>query len=175
MHMGLPIKNGSFMSERYEFSTTKWQYFFNSTINTIEMSLLTVLGAVVVNSVFGLFGDNEIMSFNRIFLSALFVSIFMLLFILGRYWISTNLLKYELPNLVIDDDGIVLNDFNEKKEFTWEEITKITVKGVFKKVIRLNKNSKSTIYAFDYYLFEPEQREKILHILSSRVDGGSFP
>ena len=163
------------MSERYKFSTTRWQYFFNSTINTIEMVLLTVAGSLFVNIVFGLFGDTGLMSLNRILLSALLFAVAMLLVAMGRYWFSINLLKYELPNLVIDRDGVVLNEFSGKKEFTWEEITEITIKGVFKKVIKLNKNSKSTMYAIDYYLFEPKQREKILNILSSRVGGRSRP
>jgi len=157
------------MSKKYEFTTTRWQYLFNSAVKNLEISFITAIGAVVANLVNGLFSQEISINVGQIILTFMLMMLGISVFSVGYYWVKIKLLKSNLPTLVIDDNGILLDELGEKKEFSWSEVTGIAVQGFFKKIIRLNENKRSTIYVIDYYLFEPEQRVEILRLLESRV------
>jgi len=159
------------MNEKYEFTTTRWQYLFNSSVKNVEISFITAIGAVFANLVMGLFSQEVSISIGQTVVTFIFMMFFISVFSVGYFWVKITLFKSNLPTLVIDDDGVSLDDFGEKKEFSWNEVTKITVQGIFKKIIRLNENKGSAIYVIDYYLFEPEKRVEILRLLNSRAGG----
>ncbi len=156
------------MSDKYEFITTKWQYFFNAAIKNLEMAFLTVVGAVAANVAIGFFDQSTPINVNKIALGAVFMLVVMLIYSVGHYWVNIKLLKYDLPLLVLDDKGITFQEFGGEKKYSWSEVTKITVRGAFRKIIKLNER-RGAIDVIDYYLFEPKQRLKLLKLLNSRV------
>ena len=163
------------MKNRYEFVTTRWQYLFNTPVKNIEISLITAVGAGLVNLVMGVFSHEANLDVIKTTMTFLFTVVFISIFTLIYYWVKIKFLNSELPKILIDEQGIVLNEFGEIKKFRRDEITKISVKGYFNKIIHWTENKRSSIYILDYYLFEPEQRVKILALLNLLVGEKSRP
>ena len=163
------------MKNRHEFVTTRWQCLFNTSVKNVEISLITAVGAVVVNLVMGVFSQEANLDVIKTTMTFLFTVFFISIFTLIYYWVKIKFLNSELPKVLIDEQGIVLNEFGEIKKFRRDEITKISVKGYFNKIIHLTESKRSSIYILDYYLFSPEQRVEILALLNSMVGEASPP
>lgn len=155
-----------YMKDKYEFITTKWQYLFNSSVKNAEISFITAIAAVVV-TIIRTFSQNENLEALKTINTSLFIVLSFSVFLFIYHWVKINASKATLPTLTIDENGIILNELSEIREIKRNEITDVSVKGYFNKKIHLTKNKRSSIYVLDYYLFEPEQRVKILALLNS--------
>ncbi len=151
------------MENRHEFVTTRWQYQFSQTLKSIEFAFAGILGAIVVTIVFPPSGEQ---GRAGLFVTALLPALFMWLSSLLYAYVRLTFFNADPPTLVIDHNGVrVSSFFGETQTFSWSDITDVRVVGRFRKMIHLNKNSRSALYRIEYYLFSPEQREKILQLL----------
>jgi len=154
------------MENKIEFITTRNQYLFSVAVKNIEIIFLTLASVTIFNLIFNTDGNFGLLS---TLISASFMAIFIFIFSVGYMRFKLDYLKSELPKLIINDSGVTINEFGQEQEFLWPEITNVSVKGFFRKIIKLNDNKKSANYQIEYYLFSPEQRRKIIAILKSET------
>ena len=155
------------MENRIEFITTKNQYLFSVAVRNIEILFLTLVGATFFNLIFS---ANENFGLLGALISGSFMALLLFIFSAIYVHIKLDYFKSELPKLLINDSGVYLNEFGNTQEFLWTEITKIHVKGFFRKVITLNENKNSIHSQIEYYLFAPDQRRRIIAILKSKTE-----
>ncbi len=154
------------MKNKFEFITTRNQYLFSVAVKNIEILFLTLAGATFINLLFITDGNFGLLT---TLISACFMAIFIFIFSAVYMHIKLDYFKAELPKLTINDSGVYIDEFGQKQEFLWPEITNVNVKGFFRKMIKLNENKRSANYQIEYYLFSPEQRRKIIAILKSEA------
>lgn len=156
------------MSENLELVTSKNQYLFSLMIKHMEIAFV---GALVV-ALIGVFsGGKDLIQIIYICLSPFFLALFTMIFTVFYVNIKLKFFKSKLPKIIISDDGVFLDEFGEEKIIKWSDVTKVEIKGHFRKVFQLNEVTISSRYEIEYYLFSPVQRRKIFSALLSRGQG----
>lgn len=154
------------MENNIEFITTKNQYLFSVAVKNIEILFLTLIGATLLNLIFNSDGN---FGLSSTLISVSFMALFIFIFSAIYMHVKLDYFKSELPKLTINDSGVTINEFGQKQEFLWPEITNVSVKGFFRKIIKLNGSKNFINYQIEYYLFPPEQRREIISTLKSEI------
>ncbi|VAW86983.1 hypothetical protein MNBD_GAMMA16-567 [hydrothermal vent metagenome] len=157
------------MNEDLKFVTSKNQYLFSLLVNNIQLAFLGSLTMAVSSMLFA-------SESNSSPVATAFLSIFFMIFaisIISIVYVNIRVswFKSELPKMIISDDGVYVNELGNTKQIKWSDITKVEVKGRFRKIIKLNGLKRSPIYEIEYYLFSPAQRRKIIPAIATRISG----
>ena len=154
------------MNKNIEFVTSKKQYLFSALVKNVEILAVGALAAAVMSM---FFNGNDSFQITRTLFTFIFMLIAVLIFTALYAKVKLGLFKSELPKIIISDMGIYLDELGVVRKIKWSEITKVEVKGKFRKVIVLNEAKLSVKHEIEYYLFSPEQRRKIISTISSRI------